>query len=73
MFIDWFVESSVYEPFCGTGSTLIACEKKNKTCYGIELSEQYCDVIITRWQAFTGKEATHENGKTFTEMKSERL
>jgi DNA modification methylase len=57
MFIEWFVETSVYEPFCGTGTTLIACEKASKKCYGMELEPIYCDVIIKRWEDFTGKKA----------------
>lgn len=57
MFIEWFVETSVYEPFGGTGTTLIACEKHNKTCYIMELDPLYCDVIIKRWEDFTGKKA----------------
>jgi DNA modification methylase len=47
----------VYEPFCGSGSTLIACEKTGRKCYGMELDEHYCSVIIKRWQDFTGKKA----------------
>ena len=57
----------------GTGTTLIAAEKLNKECRGIELSTQYCDVIVKRWQDFTGKNAVHsETGKTFNEMMNER-
>ena len=47
------------EPFGGSGSTLIACEKTNRRCRMIELDPHYCDVIVTRWQDFTGKKATH--------------
>ena len=43
--------------FLGSGSTLIACEKTNRRCFGMEISENYCDVIISRWEAFTGLEA----------------
>jgi DNA modification methylase len=50
----------VLEPFCGSGSTLIACEKTGRTCYGMELDEHYCSVIIKRWQDFTGKTAIKE-------------
>lgn len=46
-----------YEPFLGSGSTLIACEKTGRKCYGMELDPHYCSVIIKRWQDFTGKEA----------------
>ena len=48
---------SVYEPFGGSGTAFIACEKLKRNCYGIELSPAYCDVIVTRWQNLTGKKA----------------
>ena len=44
--------------FLGSGSTLIACEKTNRICYGMELDTKYCDVIIERWEQFTGQKAT---------------
>lgn len=47
----------VLEPFGGSGSTLIACEKTGRKCYMMELDEHYCSVIIERWQQFTGKKA----------------
>ena len=47
----------VYEPFCGSGSTLIACEKTGRRCYGMELDEHYCSVTIKRWEDFTGEKA----------------
>jgi DNA modification methylase len=48
---------SAYEPFLGSGSTLIACEKTNRKCYGMEIDPKYCDVILERWEKFTGKKA----------------
>lgn len=61
------------EPFGGSGSTLIACEKTNRHCFMMELSPNYCDTIINRWQDFTGKQAIlEENNTTFQEMKSQR-
>lgn len=48
---------NVIEPFGGSGSTLIACEQLNRKCYMMELDPLYCDVIINRWETFTGKEA----------------
>jgi DNA modification methylase len=45
------------EPFLGSGSTLIAAEQTNRICYGMELSEQYCDVIVKRWEEFTDQKA----------------
>ena len=50
-------EGILYEPFAGSGSTLIACEKTNRKCYGMELDPHYCDVIVKRWEEFTGKKA----------------
>ena len=47
----------VLDTFCGSGSTLIACEQLNRNCYAMELDPKYCDVIIKRWEDFTGKTA----------------
>jgi DNA modification methylase len=47
----------VYEPFCGSGTTLIACEQLQQSCRGMEISPQYCDVIVKRWEALTGEKA----------------
>jgi DNA modification methylase len=56
----------ILDLFLGSGSTLIACEKTNRKCFGLELDHKYCDVIVKRWQEFTGKEATLEStGETF--------
>ena len=52
----------VLDIFLGSGATLIACEKTNRVCYGMELDEHYCDVIINRWEQFTGKKAELING-----------
>jgi DNA modification methylase len=49
----------VLDSFSGSGSTLIACEKTKRVCLSMELDPAYCDVIIKRWQEFTGKRATH--------------
>ena len=48
---------SVYDPFGGSGTTLIACEKSDRNCYMMELSTAYVDIIINRWEKETGKEA----------------
>ena len=48
----------VLDLFGGSGSTLIACEQTNRKCYMMELDEHYCDVIIDRWETFTGNKAT---------------
>jgi len=47
----------IYDGFLGSGSTLIAAQQCDKKCYGIELDEKYCDVIIERWEQFTGQKA----------------
>lgn len=47
----------VLDTFCGSGTTFIACEELNRICYGIELDPKYCDVIIKRWENFTGEKA----------------
>ncbi len=48
-------KGAIYEPFTGSGSTIIACEKTNRRCYGMEIDPHYCDVIVARWEKFTGK------------------
>jgi DNA modification methylase len=53
----------VYDGFLGSGSTIIACEKLQRICYGMELEPKYCDVIVKRWEDFTGKKAELENGQ----------
>ena len=52
----------VLDLFGGSGSTLIACEQLNRTCYMMELDPKYCDVIIKRWETFTGEKAVLING-----------
>ena len=51
----------IYDAFLGSGSTLIAAEKTKRKCYGMELDPKYCDVIVKRWEDFTGKKAVKEN------------
>lgn len=61
---------AVYEPFSGSGTTLLACEQTGRVCFAGELNPAYVDVAVTRWQDFTGKEATNEaTGKTFNKTK----
>lgn len=52
---------SVYEPFSGSGATLIAAEQTGRICYAMELSPNYVDVAVRRWQQYTGKTATLES------------
>jgi DNA modification methylase len=49
---------AIYDPFLGSGTTLIACEMEGRACHGLELSPAYCDVIVKRWEDFTGNKAT---------------
>jgi len=49
---------TIGDPFLGSGSTRIACEKTNRKCYGMEIDPHYCSVIIKRWQDFTGNTAS---------------
>jgi len=63
----------VIDVFGGSGSTLIACEKTARDCRMMELDPKYCDVIIQRWQNFTGQTATLEaTGQTFAALQAER-
>jgi DNA modification methylase len=59
---------AVYDPFLGSGTTLIAAEITGRVCYGLELNPAYVDVVVRRWQLFTGSEARHQaSGQTFDE------
>lgn len=51
-------EEIVLDIFGGSGSTLIACEQMNRSCYALEIDPYYCDVIIDRWEKFTGMKAS---------------
>lgn len=64
-------EDIVLDPFGGSGSTLIACEKKGRKCRIVELDEHYCDVIIERWQKYSGRIAVLNDGMaTFESQKN---
>jgi DNA modification methylase len=64
---------SCYDPFLGSGTTLIAAEQTGRVCFGVELDPKYCDVIVRRWQQYTGKQATLEgDGRTFDDIAEER-
>lgn len=52
---------NVIEPFCGSGTTLIACEQLNRNCFAMELDPHYCDVILSRWEQFTNQTAKKLN------------
>jgi DNA modification methylase len=63
----------VYDPFLGSGTTLVAAELSGRVCYGLELDAKYVDVIIGRWQKATGQEGRlGGSGATFQEVQSQR-
>jgi len=65
---DW-----MFEPFSGSGTSIIACEGMGMNCAAMELAPEYTDVAVKRWQDFTGQQATLEgDGRTFDELKAER-
>ena len=59
---------SVLDPFLGSGSTLIACEKTGRKCFGLEIEPVYVDVILDRWAAHSGKDPVREDGVRWSEM-----
>ena len=59
---------AIYDPFLGSGTTLIAAEMTGRVCYGLELNPLYTDVVVQRWQLFTGRAARHQaSGQSFDE------
>ncbi len=64
----------VTDLFGGSGSTLIACERRGRKARLMEIDPQYADCIVRRWQEYTGKEAVLDgDGRTFEEIALERL
>jgi DNA modification methylase len=60
----------VYEPFAGSGSTVIAAETVDRVCLAIEIDPRYCDVVIERWQQYTGSRAILDaDGQSFTDKR----
>jgi DNA modification methylase len=65
---------AVYEPFSGSGTTIIAAEMTGRSCHAIEISPAYIDVAVLRWQAFTGQEAVLDStGQSYAATATERL
>ncbi len=63
----------ILDPFLGSGTTIIACEMTGRICAGLELDPKYVDVIVRRWEAYTGGNTIHaETGLTFAEMRELR-
>jgi DNA modification methylase len=64
---------AVYEPFCGSGTTIIAAEMTGRCCHAVELNPAYVDLAVIRWQDFTGTAAVHaETGATFADIRTQR-
>jgi DNA modification methylase len=64
---------TVYDPFLGSGTSIIAAETTRRICYGLEINPAYCDVIVRRWQDYTGKAAQLDgDGRSFVEIDAER-
>lgn len=63
IFISSNRDSVVFDLFLGSGSTIIACEKTNRICYGMEIDPNYVDVIVKRWEDFTGQKAIKLSGE----------
>jgi DNA modification methylase len=65
---------AIYDPFLGSGTTIMAAELTERFCCGIDIDPRYVDVAVIRWQGFTGQEATLDgDGRTFEQVKAERL
>jgi DNA modification methylase len=60
----------IYEPFSGSGTSIIACDKFGAHCYAMELAPEYVDIAVNRWQDYTGKQAVHENGTPFPQKEA---
>lgn len=60
----------VYDPFLGSGTTLIACEQLGRRCFGVEIAPEYCDLIVRRWQNLTGEEAIRDDGETLATLEA---
>src|SRR5436190_2183778 len=59
---------AVYDPFLGSGTSVIAADMTGRVCCGMELSPPYVDVVVRRWQLFTGRKALHQaSGQSFAE------
>jgi DNA modification methylase len=64
---------AVFEPFCGSGTSIIAAQQTGRICYAIELNPIYVDVAVKRWQEFTGKQAKLEStGEAFESVAADR-
>ena len=64
---------AIYDPFSGSGTTIVAAEMTGRSCYAIEIDPAYVDVAVLRWQAFTGETAVFaQDGRSLAEIAIER-
>lgn len=63
---------AVYDPFLGSGTTLVAAEMSERVCFGVEIDPKYVDVEVLRWQKLTGKQACLETGEVFDSVAASR-
>lgn len=63
-------QGDVFEPFAGSGTCVIACEQLDRRCFAIEISPHYCDVVLARWETFTGRKANRDVGGSGNEVNS---
>jgi len=63
---------SVIDLFVGSGTSIIACEECGRKCYGMEIDERYCDLILERYLQFTGNSPVREDGKKYIDLKIEQ-
>jgi DNA modification methylase len=64
---------AIYEPFCGSGTTIIAAETADRICYAMEIDPGYCDVTIARFEAMTGQPAILDGeDRTFADVTAVR-
>lgn len=68
------IGDGVYEPFLGSGTTLIAAEITQRVCYAVELNPAFVDIAVRRWEEFTGKQAIlQSDGQTFAQTAASRI
>ena len=63
---------AIYDPFLGRGTTIIAAEMEGRHCLGLEIEPGYVDLIVKRWQEFTGESALDGDGRTLNQIAADR-
>jgi len=72
-FIEKFTKNSVLDLFGGSGTTMIAAEKLNRSCFMMELDTHYSTIILDRWSQFTGKDPVRSDGAPWQSVRKERI